>query len=198
MKRSQRGALLAAWLGLACPLLTAAGPPGQTRTPILPAQESPAYTIEAQVVSAAGSPGSGSGMQANGSLGQPAPVGYGGAIGYELYAGFWYARSLPTGGTDVPVFEPYLNRLVCVRPNPFNPTTEVVLNVGVEAMVTLRIHDLQGRLVRALTRETLSRGLHVVPWNGRDDSGRELPSGLYFVHFAAGDHMQTGKMLLLK
>jgi len=86
-----------------------------------------------------------------------------------------------------------VNRLVGIRPNPFNPATEIVLKIGVESMITLRVHDLRGRLVRTLSRETLSPGTHFVPWNGRDDSGRELPSGIYFARFTVGSDIQTAK-----
>jgi len=198
MMRSQRGVLVPFALGLILPLLTAADPAERTPQPVLPTQQSSTYTLESQVVSAAGSPGTGSGVQANGSLGQPTPVGYGGTIGYELNAGFWCTRSLLTSGTDLPPFEFPVNRLVGIRPNPFNPATEIVLKIGVESMITLRVHDLRGRLVRTLSRETLSPGTHFVPWNGRDDSGRELPSGIYFARFTVGSDIQTAKMLLLK
>lgn len=198
MMRSRRGVLVLFALGLIQLLLTGASPPDGSPPPSPPVQPASTYTLESQVVSAAGSPGSGSGVQANGSLGQPAPVGYGGTAGFELFSGFWYTRYLPTSGIDVPGVEPYLNRLVGARPNPFNPMTEIVFSVSAETIVTLRVHDLQGRRVRTLTREMLAPGLHHVTWNGRDDSGRELPSGVYFVRFTAGSEIQTSKILLLK
>lgn len=198
MMRIRNGVLVLIALGLILLLLTGAGPPGQSLQPILQIPQSSPYTIESQVVSAAGSPGSGPGVQTNGSLGQPAPVGYGSATGFELHAGFWYIHSRPISGIEVPPVEPYMNRLVGVRPNPFNPVTQIVFSVGAEAIVTLRVHDLQGRRVRTLTQESFAPGLHHVPWNGRDDSGREMPSGTYFVRFTADGEIQTSKMLLLK
>ena len=83
-------------------------------------------------------------------------------------------------------------------PNPFNPQTAFTFNTTVDGPVDLDVFDLSGRRVRHLHDGLLPAGRHVIDWNGTDNSGRPLPSGVYFgrLHTNAG---QAGvKVLLLK
>jgi hypothetical protein len=84
-------------------------------------------------------------------------------------------------------------------PNPFNPTT--VINYDVPeggGMVTLRIYDVSGRLCRTLANGVVSAGEKSVTWNGRDDHGRHVTSGVYFYRMTAPGFTKTRKMVLLK
>lgn len=198
MKRSRKDLLAPISLILTLLLFTGAHPPDPSSPPTPVSLQASPYSLEAQVISAAGSPGTGQDLHSVGSLGQPSPVGHGISAEFQLHAGFWSNRSRPVSGVDIPSLEPGINRLVGVRPNPFNPSTEIALKVGTAGMVALRIHDLQGRRVRTLVREKLTPGLHSVNWNGRDDAGRQMPSGVYFVNFKAGAVNQTIKVLLVK
>ena len=85
-------------------------------------------------------------------------------------------------------------------PNPFNPATTISYTVpeGNTAKVTLALYDLRGRLVRTLVDEVREAGAYNVFWDGRDDSGRQVPSGIYFYRMKAGDFNRTRKMILLK
>ncbi|MFQ5824565.1 MAG: S8 family serine peptidase [bacterium] len=83
-------------------------------------------------------------------------------------------------------------------PNPFNPTTNINYDLPRESHVSLKIFNVQGQLVRTLVNEITSAGFHSVLWDGRDDSGRTLPSGAYIYQIKAGDFEQTRKMVLLK
>jgi hypothetical protein len=65
-------------------------------------------------------------------------------------------------------------------PNPFNPSTTISFDVPVASSVTLRIFNLIGQEVRTLVQSTLPAGRQEVVWNGLDDSGRALASGIYF------------------
>ena len=84
-------------------------------------------------------------------------------------------------------------------PNPFNPTTKIAFNVPAEAgRVTLTVYNVNGRVVRRLVDEPLAVGPHSVVWDGRDDVGENLASGIYFARLAtAGESLYT-KMTLLK
>jgi len=88
------------------------------------------------------------------------------------------------------------------RPNPFNPSTTIQFSVpgmaSDEALVELVVFDVQGRLVRSLLAERLSAGDHSIVWDGRDDAGRMVSSGLYLYRLNAGDQSDVRKMMLLK
>ncbi len=105
---------------------------------------------------------------------------------------FGSATGIGTGGID---------RLAMRQnaPNPFNPITKIAFTVPEDASpVTLMICNVNGRVVRRLVDEPLSAGPHTIVWNGRDDMGRDLPSGVYFARLAAGGESLFRKMTLLK
>lgn len=83
-------------------------------------------------------------------------------------------------------------------PNPFNPDTKIQYELPEAAQVDIRIFDVLGREVRTLVNERIDPGFHEVTWNGRDDSGVQVSSGVYYYHIVAGENRQTKKMLLLK
>ena len=87
---------------------------------------------------------------------------------------------------------------VRIAPNPFNPRTEILFTLGRANGVTVSVYDLTGRLVRTLHRGSLSRGEHVLRWDGSDEQGRRLASGSYFARIVTKTTMSTRKMLLLK
>lgn len=84
------------------------------------------------------------------------------------------------------------------HPNPFNPGTTIRLELPRATEVRLDIHDLQGRLVRQLVREWMPAGGYDIPWDGRDEGGRGLGSGLYFYRVQAAGEVWRGKLTLLK
>ena len=90
------------------------------------------------------------------------------------------------------------NNLAHCRPNPFNPVTEIAFTLAENGPVSLEIFDLQGRLVRRLVAGDLEAGDHGRSWDGRSDSGADLPSGLYLVRLKTGDEVLTQKAMLLK
>jgi hypothetical protein len=83
-------------------------------------------------------------------------------------------------------------------PNPFNPSTSVRYSVGDRARVRIGVYDVGGRLVRTLVDEVQEPGRRDVLWDGRDDRGRELAAGIYWVRFEAGEHRFAKKAVLLK
>jgi hypothetical protein len=83
-------------------------------------------------------------------------------------------------------------------PNPFNPETTLRFSLERTANIQLRVTDNLGRTVRLLVTGRYEAGLHSVPWDGRDDLGRVLPSGSYHAVLSAGDRTATRTMLLLK
>ncbi len=92
-------------------------------------------------------------------------------------------------------------RLAQNYPNPFNPSTRIELNMpaGAPARVELAIYDIRGRRLVTLFDGPLNGGeSRVFDWKGRDESGRELPSGVYFSRARIGDRSESRKMILLR
>jgi flagellar hook assembly protein FlgD len=83
-------------------------------------------------------------------------------------------------------------------PNPFNPSTTLRFDLPQAGMVELTIYDVTGRRVRTLVRETLAAGRQEVVWQGRDDGGRQVASGVYLYKLKAGSYVETRRMTLVK
>ncbi len=83
-------------------------------------------------------------------------------------------------------------------PNPFNPRTEIKFSVPTDQDVTLRIYNVEGRLVRTLIQGRQVAGAHSVMWSGQDDQGGMVASGLYFYRLNTDSGTLTRKMTLLK
>lgn len=84
-------------------------------------------------------------------------------------------------------------------PNPFNPATTIEFTLSKDEVVTLAIHDLNGRVVRQLVRgDQRSAGAHRVQWDGKDDLGQPVAGGIYFSRIQAGSYTATAKMSLMK
>lgn len=84
-------------------------------------------------------------------------------------------------------------------PNPFNPTTDIRFDVPPESgVVTLRIYDVNGRLVRTLVNGPLPPGQKTVAWDGLNDAGISVTTGMYFYRLTGPGFVRTRKMMLLK
>ena len=83
-------------------------------------------------------------------------------------------------------------------PNPFNPSTVVGFQLPTPAQVELAIYNLLGQRVVTLVDEVREAGAHAAQWNGRDEAGSELASGVYVCRFRAGSHQQTRRLVLLR
>lgn len=84
-------------------------------------------------------------------------------------------------------------------PNPFNPTTRIEYEVAAQVPVTLRVYDVAGRLVRELVaRRRPEPGKHVVVWDGRDDAGRAVPSGVYVYRLRSRLDVRSLSMTLVR
>lgn len=84
------------------------------------------------------------------------------------------------------------------HPNPFNAQTTISYQLPGDAVVELAIYDLRGQQVRLLGNGSQARGQHSLMWDGRDDSGRPVPSGIYYYRLEAGDRILTKRMTLMK
>ncbi len=119
----------------------------------------------------------------------------------------WYPQSIDlafalrsTYGTDVPegaASGPY--GLFQNVPNPFNPMTTISYEVpDGGGLVTVEVYDVNGRHVRTLVDGFQSQGVQSIEWDGTDDSGRQMATGVYFYRMAGPGTEASRKMLLLK
>ncbi|MHB9028487.1 MAG: right-handed parallel beta-helix repeat-containing protein [Candidatus Latescibacterota bacterium] len=83
-------------------------------------------------------------------------------------------------------------------PNPFNPETTITFELPAASKVTLRIHNALGQKVRTLTEGMFQPGIHRMVWDGKNDSGAQVTSGVYFYTIQAGSFAQTRKMTLTR
>jgi hypothetical protein len=91
---------------------------------------------------------------------------------------------------------PLKTRLYTPQPNPFRAHLAIRYSLAAEGRVTLRVHDLTGRVVRTLADGVMRPGRYSLNWRGTDDRGRELARGVYFCRFTAGDYRATEKLVL--
>jgi hypothetical protein len=84
------------------------------------------------------------------------------------------------------------------HPNPFNPSTSISFYAPRESDTSLRVYDLLGRIVYTLVSKRIDAGYHTVTWNGTDDDGRPVGSGVYLVEMRAQQWRQIQKITLLK
>ena len=83
-------------------------------------------------------------------------------------------------------------------PNPFNPETSISFDLPFESNIDLSVFNMRGRKIRSLLRGHQTDGLCTTLWDGRNDSGAEMPSGLYFCALQTGESKQTRKMALVR
>jgi hypothetical protein len=92
----------------------------------------------------------------------------------------------------------YITSLGQNRPNPFNRSTALTYRIGNNTRVNVSVYDVKGRLIRTLVDEPRTAGVYTIAWNGRDDGGRPMASGVYFCRLEAGKFTQTRRMMLLR
>jgi len=103
-----------------------------------------------------------------------------------------------TGGVDGPRIPPKQNALLAAYPNPFNPETTIRYELASSSHVSLRVYDVGGAEVRTLVDANKAAGSYALQWNGRDNKGNAVSSGVYFYRISAGSFSDVRKMTLLK
>lgn len=84
-------------------------------------------------------------------------------------------------------------------PNPFNPTTTITYSLAEASEITLAVYNVLGQKVKTLVSGTYATaGTHVSRWNGLDEAGHKVASGVYFYKLEAGDYSAVKKMILMK
>lgn len=83
-------------------------------------------------------------------------------------------------------------------PNPFNPQTEIRFQIPEASHVVVRIFNVIGEEIRTLVNSPYEAGYHGVRWNGKDNRGNDVASGVYLYQIHAGEFSQVLKMSLLR
>ncbi len=111
---------------------------------------------------------------------------------------FTIGCSLPVGAIESGAKIPTQFALMDNYPNPFNPTTTIKYDLPEAGLATLTIYDIQGCLVNILQSGFQLPSSYQVQWNGVDDFGHAVSTGVYFARLDAGNFSQTIKMLMIK
>ena len=155
------------------------------------------YKCDWSVVGIGGGDMAGTAYKCGATAGQTA-AGFITAPNYWALIGYW----LPEGQVGVreqaysPNQGPLVTRLHAPQPNPFRAALTIRYSLAAEGRVTLRVHDLTGRVVRTLADGVMRPGRYSLSWSGADDRGRELARGVYFCRFSTGDYRATEKLVL--
>ena len=83
-------------------------------------------------------------------------------------------------------------------PNPFNPSTTIKFDLKEKGLVTLKVYNVAGQLVRTLVNEVKDANSYTVAWDGKNDRGGAVASGIYFYKMDTKDFSQTKKMVMLR
>lgn len=105
-------------------------------------------------------------------------------------------RPEPVGATDG--HAPDRSYLHFPVPNPFNPRTEITFSIAASGPVTLMVYNLRGELVSSLVQGDLAAGTHAEMWDGRDQQGKPVSSGVYLVRLQVSGIEQSRKVTLLR
>lgn len=104
----------------------------------------------------------------------------------------------PVTGVDPRAGVPVATFLGQNHPNPFNPTTTLEYGLAAPERVTISVYNINGELVRTLVNDRKSAGWYSVEWDGRNQSGSPVASGVYLSKMTAGSFVETKKLVLLK
>lgn len=142
-----------------------------------------------------------------GTAGEDVTVYFGIKTGIWTQGTFYYfevavdnVSLIPEGGSSVQESSnsPYRFYLYPNFPNPFNPYTTIQFALAETSEMAVSIFDVHGRLVRTLTQGIMAAGIHLIKWNGLDDQGNILPSGVYLCKLESGIFSETQRMILMK
>ena len=102
-----------------------------------------------------------------------------------------------TPATD-PATPQLLTALSSNYPNPFNPSTNISFSLANPGEVSIQIFNQKGQLVKTLLNSSLPAGNHQLTWNGTDEQGAQVGSGVYFYRMKSGKYSSTRKMVMMK
>jgi len=101
--------------------------------------------------------------------------------------------------TDGGIYSPEISKSILHKnyPNPFNPTTTISFSIPEQSKIQIMIYNIKGQKVKTVTNESYDKGIHSVVWNGVDDSGKSVSSGVYFYNLNVNGKSNSIKRCLL-
>ncbi len=108
----------------------------------------------------------------------------------------WWSAEVGISGDDISI--PQKFSLAQNYPNPFNASTKISFALDRSGDARLVIYDLLGRKVKTLVSSYMEAGSHEIVWNGTDDTGDDVSSGIYMYKLESGDKIQVKRMTLLR
>jgi hypothetical protein len=106
--------------------------------------------------------------------------------------------STPVGILTEGLKDPAIYKLGNNYPNPFNPTTSIVFQVPIRSAVSIKIFNLLGQKIRNLVEKDFEAGVHKIEWNGLDNMGKTVSTGMYLIHMKSNNYVKTKKCLILR
>jgi hypothetical protein len=103
-----------------------------------------------------------------------------------------------SGWLEVMVSPPRESRLLQNHPNPFNAQTEVRFQLAQACQVVLTVWNVQGQQIRKLLEEERAAGYHTIHWDGKNEGGLAVASGVYLLRMKAGTVVETRRLLLMR
>lgn len=117
----------------------------------------------------------------------------------EEVSGHDFVMNFGTSADD-PTSTPVVNNLNGNYPNPFNPSTTISFSLNNDSAVNTKlvIYNSKGQKIKTLVNEPLTKGNHTASWNGTDESGKSVASGIYMYRLQSGEFNSSRKMILMK
>ena len=114
--------------------------------------------------------------------------------------GFWISDHVATDAETENLAPQFIFELKQNFPNPFNPVTTIRYSVGghSQTFINIKIFDVKGALVRTLVNEYKAPGVYHALWDGKNESGHSVSSGIYFYRLQGDTVMKTKKLVLLR
>ncbi|MEN6445134.1 MAG: T9SS type A sorting domain-containing protein [Candidatus Cloacimonas sp.] len=126
------------------------------------------------------------------------PVGSTNDGGQVMFTELEITFPLPGEASDDPTVTPVTNMLNQNYPNPFNPVTTITFDMAKKAVANVSVYNVKGQLVKTLYNGIADFGRNSVTWNGIDNNGSQVSSGLYFYRLSTDGKVETRKMMLMK
>jgi len=143
-------------------------------------------------------PSTGGAYTLGGTIGQP-DAGRLSGPGLALLGGFWGGGVAVTGVDDGDgAGRPLAFRMESASPNPFSSRTRIAFQLPRAAVARVALYDAAGRLVRVLAEGPLAAGQHSRSWDRRDQSGRPVAQGVYFLRLDAGRDRAHQKLVVIR
>jgi flagellar hook assembly protein FlgD len=103
----------------------------------------------------------------------------------------------PLSSVEIPNSKSKIQKLICF-PNPFTDKTTIEFTLDQEYMVNLSIYNLKGEPIKTLTNSSSQKGTYTHTWDGTDQFGKEVSSGVYIISLVAGRQKQRCRIVYAK